>query len=71
MGESCWRVTNDELMPLTALKQLRNLELSQIVIAEADVTMFWQAMQAIRQEMGFSSCSAPSREHFGRLKFEF
>jgi hypothetical protein len=70
-GEFYLRVTNDELMPLTTLKQLRKLDLYKVVPAEADFTKFRQAMQAIRRDMGFSSSGAPPPAHSTWLDFEF
>jgi hypothetical protein len=68
--ESIWHVTTEELTPLTALKHLQNLELSVVSASVADVTEFWEAMKAIRYEMGFSCSVVPSHEG-SRLKFVF
>jgi hypothetical protein len=62
LGSSGWHVTSEELMPLTALKHLRRLELFPILASEADVNEFWAAMKAIRHEMGFSSAVVPTHE---------
>jgi hypothetical protein len=65
-----WHVTIEELMPLTALKHLRFLELGPVSASEACVSEFWEAMKAIRHDMGFSCSVAPSHERC-RLIFEF
>jgi hypothetical protein len=66
----CWHVTSEELMPLTALKQLRHLELFRVSASEADLTEFCAAMKAIRHEMGFSCAVVPTRE-CAQLTFDF
>jgi hypothetical protein len=57
-----WHVTIEELMLLTALRQLHVLELYPVSASGACVTEFWEAMKAIRHEMGFSSSVAPSHK---------
>jgi hypothetical protein len=65
---SGWPVTTEDLMPLTALKQLRNLELDAVLASDADVNKFLRAMKAIRYERGFSYFVVPSYNH-SRLTF--
>jgi hypothetical protein len=67
---SLWHVTMEELMPLTALKQLRNFDLCSVSASESDVTEFWEAMKAVRHEMGFSCSVVPSFEDY-TSKFVF
>jgi hypothetical protein len=65
-----WHVSNEDLMPLTALKQLQSLELDGVSAPEADVKEFWEAMKAIRHERGFSCSVVPSYKG-SRLTFVF
>jgi hypothetical protein len=64
------RYTIEKLMVLTALKQLRLLELSSVLVFEPEVAKFWEAMKAIRHEMGFSCPIVPSHTPL-HLKIRF
>jgi hypothetical protein len=66
-----WHVTSEVLMPLTALKQLQKLELHPVWASNADVAKFWEAMKAVRHEMGFSGSVVPSLNCNPRITFVF
>jgi F-box domain len=64
-------VTSEVLMPLTALKHLQKLELYPVSASKAGVTKFWEAMKAVRREMGFSCSVVPSINRSSRITFVF
>jgi hypothetical protein len=64
-------VTIEGLMPLTALKQLRNLVLSPVLAPKADVKEFWEAMTAVRHEMGFVGSKVSYTKSLGEVNFVF